>query len=103
MTSHEQDNGTNNIDNEETPFYGDEKKTAIIKRKNPLPPPAPGDVKSQQLKDFLKKVVILLVTINENEIWSALNYMKPPLLPDGNLSFQVVNQSTTMIQNSMLC
>ena len=34
------------------------------------------------LKDLLKEVV-LLVTINENEIWCALNFMTPPKSPDG--------------------
>ena len=83
MLVHEQDNGTNDIEDEETPFYCDENKLAIIKRKNPLPPPSPESAKYKMLMDFLKEVVILLVTINENEIWCALNYMTPPRSPDG--------------------
>ena len=31
----------------------------------------------------MKEVVVLLVTINENEIWCALNYMTPPQTSDG--------------------
>lgn len=65
-------------------MYGDEKKKAIIKKKDPLPPPDPLDATYGQLKDFLQEVVVLLVTINENEIWSALNYMEPPESGDGN-------------------
>ena len=71
-------------DNSETPFYGDEKKEQIIKNKEPLRPPKPSEMVYPLLKDYLNEVVILLVTINENEIWSAINYMTPPVFTTGN-------------------
>ena len=49
-------------DDEETPFYGDEKKADIIKRKNPLPPTNPESAKYKKLKDFLKEVFLLLLS-----------------------------------------
>ena len=68
----------------ETPFYGDEKKEQIIKNKEPLRPPKPSEMVYPLLKDYLNEVVILLVTINENEIWSAINYMTPPVFTTGS-------------------
>ena len=71
-------------DGEETPFFGDEKKMEIIKTKLPYRPPSPNTQIYKQLEAFIQEVVILLVTINENEIWSALNYMKPPVSTTGS-------------------
>ena len=68
----------------ETPFYGDEKREEIIKNKEPLRPPNPSGNVYPLLKNFLNEVVVLLVTINENEIWSAINYITPPVFTTGN-------------------
>ena len=68
----------------ETPFYGNEKKAEIIKTKIPIRPPKPGTQLYNQLKAFMQKVVVLLVTINENEIWCGLNYMSPPVSSSGS-------------------
>ena len=68
----------------ETPFYGDEKKEEIIKNKEPLRPPSPSENVYPLLKNFLNEVVVLLITINENEVWSAINYMTPPVFASGN-------------------
>jgi nucleoside phosphorylase len=68
----------------EVPFYGNEKKANIIKNKLPGRPPKPGTQLYNQLKAFMQKVVVLLVTINENEIWCGLNYMTPPVSSSGS-------------------
>ena len=68
----------------EVPFYGNEKKVEIIKNKLPGSPPNPGTQLYNQLKAFMQEVVVLLVTINENEIWCGLNYMTPPVSSSGN-------------------
>ena len=68
----------------ETPFYGNEMKIKIIKTKLPGRPPKPGTQLYNQLRNFMKKVVVLLVTINENEIWCGLNYMTPPVSSTGS-------------------
>ena len=72
-------------EDDETPFYDDEKKEEIIKNKEPLRPPNSSGNVYPLLKNFLKEVVVLLVTVNENEIWSAINYMTPPVFTTGSL------------------
>ena len=68
----------------EVPFYGNEKKAEIIMNKQPGRPPKPGTPLYNQLKAFMQEVVVLLVTINENEIWCGLNYMFPPVSSTGS-------------------
>ena len=85
VTDQRQDDVLAPVEENETPFNGDEKKRSIIKNKEPIRPPSPQGTVYMKLKTFLNEVVVLLVTINENEIWSAINYMKPPQSAPGKL------------------
>ena len=68
----------------EIPFFGNEVKAVIILNKQPGRPPKPGTALYKALKAFMQEVVVLLVTINENEIWCGLKYMSSPVSSSGS-------------------
>lgn len=58
----------------------------ILKEKNPIQPPNKGDPLFEQLKNYLQEVVVLLVTINDNEKWGVLAHLEKPKAEDKDLA-----------------
>ena len=65
--------------NNTAPSFGVQYVNKIVSEKKPLHPPHQGDPLFEKLKKYIQEVVILLVTINDNEKWAALHHLVPPM------------------------
>ena len=80
-TSNEKDEP--DIDNTETPKYGEKEKLEIVKNKKALPKPAAKSPLEKNLKKFSKNVQIIVHTVNDKEKFAALaHFDRPELLGD---------------------
>jgi nucleoside phosphorylase len=76
----------------EIPRFSEEDLKNVIKSQTPRAQPQKGTKLSANLQRFCKEVQIILHTVNNNEKWAVLNYMKPPeICPGKPLTDKVID------------